>query len=228
MANDPKKAIVKSTRLAVELGIDLQVEIPGILERFRSELIGMVADEYIIAGMPQIVDSAYEKKCTDSIGTNVVVRYIYRGTVFGFNSKLIGIVTKPVKFLIINYPQSIVEHNMRQSERISCIFPGKMKIDTFSFAVNIMDISLTGCKIVMIQPDEYAERELVNLKTKELKTSLTLHLPGDASSTTIEGICKNVIKNPNKYFVGIKFVDLSKIVAGKIRGFVRDANAIQW
>ncbi|MGR3316974.1 MAG: flagellar brake domain-containing protein [Candidatus Anammoxibacter sp.] len=228
MADDPKKAIVKSTRLAVELGIDLQIEIPGVLEKFRSELIGMAPDEYIIARMPQVVDAEYEKKCSDSIGSNVVVRYIYRGTVFGFNAKLIGIVAKPVKFMIINYPKSIVEHNMRQSERISCIFPGKMRIDTFSFAVNIMDISVTGCKIVMIQPDEYAERELANVKTKELKTVLTFNLPGETGATTIDGICKNVIKNPSKYSVGIEFTDMSKVVVGKIRGFVKEANALQW
>lgn len=228
MTNDTNKAIAKSARLAVELGIDLQIEIPGVLSKFRSELIGMLPDEYIIARMPQIVDSKYEKKCVDSIGQNVVIRYIFRGTVFGFKAKLIGIVSKPVKFMIINYPKSIVEHNMRKNERINCIFPGKMKIDAFSVNVNIMDISLSGCKIVIVQPDSYAEKELENIKTMELKTVLTFHLPGEDKVTSIDGVCKNIIRKPSKYRVGIEFANLGKTTVRKISEFIKNANAHQW
>ncbi|MGR3319952.1 MAG: flagellar brake domain-containing protein [Candidatus Anammoxibacter sp.] len=221
-----KKTVIKSTRLAVELGTDLQIEILGVLSRFRSELIGMIPDEYIIVRIPQIVDSEYEKKCRNS-RINVVVRYLYRGTVFGFKSKLKGIVTKPVRFMVIDYPQSIEEYNIRNNERISCIFPGKMKINSFLIHVNIMDISLSGCKVAIIHPDAHTVKQVASIEKEEKETLLMIHLPGEESEMAIDAVCKNVVKNPYKYNIGIQFVNMGKITGQKISKFIKNAKALK-
>ena len=126
-----KEDIIKpqkpSAHLTIRIGTELQLEIKDVSARFRSELLGMEVNKYIIAKMPMIVDDNFEEKCSEFNRPEVVCRYLYEGTVFGFQSHLLKIILQQTRLLFIGYPERVEEQSVRDHERISCMLPCKIK-----------------------------------------------------------------------------------------------------
>ncbi|OPZ60944.1 MAG: hypothetical protein BWY87_00157 [Deltaproteobacteria bacterium ADurb.Bin510] len=50
----------------------------------------------------------------------MIVRYLYNGTVYGFQTKLIEYITSPTKLFFLDYPRIIEHHDLRQEKRFPC------------------------------------------------------------------------------------------------------------
>ncbi len=101
------------------IGIPLHVETEGVSIRTKSTSIGYFSDKYLVIKYPiASVSTATMLK----EGSRITVRYLDKGTVFAFQSDVIGIVSKP-DVLFISYPQRIEQHSLRSAGRVDCHLP---------------------------------------------------------------------------------------------------------
>ncbi len=212
-------------RLAIDIGTELQIELQGAKSRFRSELAGMVPGRFVIAKMPEIVGPNFDENCQRYRGSDVIVRYLYRGTVFGFRAVMVGIISWPARLMFTGYPVKVEECNVRKEGRISCILPGKIQFGTQVFEVSILDLSPSGCQAAIMSPNFDISALAANLSKVE-KLRIMFQLPGESKALVIPALRKNVRGDDFKLGVGVQFVNIGADVKLKINNFIATAMSL--
>ena len=140
--------LMRGRRLSIEPGTLLQIEIGGIKFRFKSELVGLQADEYLIIKTPLVPSDAPFGMIKHKLfrGNDIIVRYLIGGMVYGFQSKLLGAISDPIKLLFLEYPKIVEQHDLRSHERVDCLLPGRLKFKDTELACLVLDISEKGCR----------------------------------------------------------------------------------
>ncbi|MGR3317761.1 MAG: flagellar brake protein [Candidatus Anammoxibacter sp.] len=220
------KAQISSVRLAIDIGTELQLEIVNVSARFKSELIGMETSQYLIAKMPMIVDDSFEEKCSKFKGAEVICRYLYRGTIFGFRSNLLGIISAPARLLFVKYPNEVEEHNVRKNERISCMLPGKIKIGSHILDATVLDLSVSGVLVSVVDNKKEAD-SFVNILTETDELEFLLQLPGEPKALVLPSIRKVVRKDDSRLNIGLQFHDIGDQGRYIISQFIDAAKSLQ-
>ncbi|MGR3178500.1 MAG: PilZ domain-containing protein [Candidatus Anammoxibacter sp.] len=218
MVSVKHKSQASAVRLAIEMGTAMQLQIIGVGTRFKSSLVGMEAGQYLIAKMPMIIDEGFEKRCIKNIGVEVDCNYVYKGSVFGFQSNLLDIILNPAKLIVIRYPLQVSEHNRRSTERLSCILPGKIKLGTNTLDVTIKDLSLTGA-LVSIVEDTKEKTDLITLFARTGMFEFEVLLPRESKAFLIPAACKDSRKNGSVREMGLQFCNVSQDVLFRIDQF---------
>ncbi|MBF0566014.1 MAG: flagellar brake protein [Nitrospirae bacterium] len=190
-------------RLKLEINTKLQISLDGLDVKINSEFVGMAGDQCIIAtfpdtGLPETLDKTLIQ------GTHTIVRYVYDGKVFGFESELLGSITTPVRLLFINYPKVIEKIDLRRQERLSCLLPAKLKVEYNAISGTIIDLSKAGCGFKTKIENVYDEKILLERDDIELE----FLLPGIEDSHLISVNIKNYAKRGNFAFIGIQFTKI--------------------
>lgn len=175
----------------VELGTPLFIELGGMEGRLKSTLVGMEPGSNIMARIPMIPgirDKLYE-------GNRVVVRYVHCGSVYGFESIVLGFVMKPTQIMFISYPKVIEIHNLRKYQRVDCFFPVEIEVGRQRCSGAILDISTGGCRLVA---------ELKNPMELSVGGAIKLHFQL-SGSRPISGIAQNINRDSEKAVVGVAF-----------------------
>ncbi len=132
---------LKYPMLNIGVGTRLQTQFGNKGDEFKiaSVLVGIVPDEYLlirVPAIPGILDKLHQ-------GFSTVVRYVYAGNVYGFNSTIISYTLKPSLIVFIAYPSWIESMNLRQTQRLDCLLPASVQIGMHLCKGVIADISLT-------------------------------------------------------------------------------------
>lgn len=221
------KSVESCSRLSIELGTEMTIEIEGVASRFKSALIGMETNSFVLARTPQIIDGGFEIKCHKFRGSKVVTRYLYRGSVFGFTSKLLGIVSEPIKLIVVEYPKVIEECNLRRHKRLSCLLSAKVKSGNSVFDVTIIDISEAGCQIMIVNPKVVKINMFDSNKSKDEIIHIMVNLPGVHDKFIIPGEIKAVRKDPDKVKIGMQFSEMDKKTKSFLIEFIeKSANVL--
>lgn len=149
--------LMKGRRLSIEPGTLLQIEIGGIEFRFKSELVGLQPDEFLIIKTPLVPSDAPFGMIKHKLfrGNDIIVRYLSGGMVYGFQSKLMGSISDPTKLLFLEYPKIVEQHDLRSHERVDCLLPGRLKFKDTERPCLVLDISEKGCRCrIKNQKDE--------------------------------------------------------------------------
>ena len=128
-------------RLFLELGTSLQLELKGLQLSIKSELIGMEVGKFLIVKMLKM-DGVKIEQMENS---DVLVMYLQKGSILGFHSSVISIVSCPEDMAFIKYPQVIENYNVRSFKRVDCFLPAKFEINHNIVDGAIVDISDNGC-----------------------------------------------------------------------------------
>lgn len=185
----------------MEIGTPIQFKMPGVGFSLQSVLIGMELDEYLIIKIPAQYTNIKHKLIP---GTDIVVRYLYHGTVYGFQTKLIEIISKPVKLLFLEYPKIIEHYDLRSQKRAESLFPASIKIRDKTNNGAIIDVSRNGCRCHIINsrqeslPPAQIDDEIV-LKCK---------FPGVQGDREVFGRIKNIKRSRKELIVGVEFIGL--------------------
>lgn len=135
---------------AVHLGID------GFDGRLKSSLEGILPDEYLILKLPQL-DTYVGQPRHFELESEILVRYVHRGAVWGFRSRVRRVISTPVGLLVIDIPDRIESYDLRQEERVDCLLPGKIQLEKRSKNGAVVDLSQNGCRpwtiTTICQPD---------------------------------------------------------------------------
>ncbi len=220
------KAAQKSDKLLIDIGTELNIEFKELESRFKSSLLGIVPSKYVIAQIPEIISNDFVVKCNRKKGGDVVVRYLYDGSVYGFKSKYIGITPDPINLMILQYPNEIEACNIRKDERVNCILPGKLKIGEDVQDVSILDLSASGCQVAIINSDVDLERIGSELSAND-RLQLLVQVPGEGKGLIMNAIHKNVRRDNLRLSVGVQFSKLMVEIRKKIDKFIVTAKEIQ-
>ena len=200
----------------MELGTQLQIEIDGVDFNFKSTLIGIEPDKYLIINAP--VTSPYGSiKHKYFRGNKIIVRYLYKGTVFGFQSELVKDIYTPLKLLFVKYPEIIEEHNLRSRERIDCFLPIKIKIKSEERDGVIIDINKGGC--CCVSKEAVKDKELLSVEIDD-QVTLRCQFPQIEGEQVILGKVKSIRRDKKQMTLGIMFHEIEREIKDIIDQYV--------
>lgn len=200
----------------VDFGTELQLEIGGVDPRLRSIFVGMERGRFIVVRTPTMSElGGIEVKLFG--GNRVVVRFVYSGTVFGFETSIIEAVSSPFRLLYLAYPKVVNERNIRSNRRVNTTLPAKLGSGENTCDGTVTDISITGCQFETRTgriPDSLGARVGSDI-------DITLQLPGVAGEFQITGQIKNIRKEGKNTELGVAFGDLEENVQLAIDEYVK-------
>ena len=193
-------SIRSGLRLAIELGIEVSIDSPRVSGRFRSELVGMLPGRYLILSEPvKPVVGPYRAEYRD--GDSVVVRYLFRGSVFGFRSFVLSALTHPDRLLFVGYPTQVEEHNIRAEQRLECLIPVLIAFpDGTQVKATMADVSSVGCQVRVLGPEVAGKQPERGDAVK-----IRCRLPGVEEDQIILGEIKRLIDDGDRLGIGVAF-----------------------
>ncbi len=203
--------------LTIPPGTQVQIEIQGIVPKLKSQSGGFLPEDCLIfkypstPGLGPIVHKLYK-------GNKIVVGYVDKGSVFGFQSEILGYTTEPVKLIFVAYPTVIARHSLRKGKRVFCSLLAEVDVDGQKFEGLITDISGTGCCLTITA--QSAEQSLPGMRINQ-DFPIFLQLPGIETPVEIVGRVKNFQREAQRISIGTLFHDdLDPAVMNGIMNFV--------
>ena len=203
-------------RVEGDFGTEMQLEIDGVASRLRTQLIGVDGDRCLIVKTPTMsqIGGINVKLFA---GNRVVVRYIFRGSVYGFETAIIEAITSPLRLLFLAYPKVVTVRNIRSNPRVSTTLPASLKAGEATIECTVTDISVSGCQLEF-RRDKLPEGVGLDV---ESEVDLTLKLPGIADDFKLRGRLKSQRKDERKLEAGISFGELEDSVQLAIDSYVK-------
>ncbi len=205
-------------RLAVDIGTPMVAEIQGLDVKIKCPLVGMQPGEFLILRPPK--SYAY-KLFHVGKSPRAVVRYIYNGRVFGFESALLGAILDPLGLIFLGYPKQVSEHNLRAAPRLECHLPAKAALNDIEVGGTIQDISPTGClfrlKTALLPTAPSSAPAL------EMNIRIDLHLPDQSDTLALHGKIKNIEQDAHRIDLGVAFKDIGEAARLQISRYLADA-----
>jgi len=200
-------------RISLEIGIPIQLQLEGVSFPLQSILVGMEIESYLILKIPAQFANIKHKLVP---GTDIIVRYIYQGIVFGFQTKLIEVISRPVKLLFLEYPKIIEHHDLRSQKRAHSIFPTVIKIKDKTNNGAIIDISINGCRCHILA----SQREQLPPAQIDDEIKLLCKFPGIQGDHEVLGIIRNIKKSRKELILGVEFMVLEQEVHNHISRYI--------
>lgn len=205
-------------RLPIAVGSEILVEFVNLNLRIKSVLVGLDHEQFILAKISQ----------NDLIGTfrseairvtPVIVRYLYKGIVYGFNTETINIVSSPEKLLFFAYPKKIDETRPLASDRLECRLPGVTMLGNEIVEMLVVDISKDGCLCVIKAAGAKGEA-LCKLIQVNKPIEVKMQLPATQEKLAVAGRVRNMSKGADRITVGVMFDEAGGEVKAKIAAFI--------
>ncbi len=204
----------------MEIGITFRIEIAGDEESISCVLIGIENGKYLIIRTPPLhaLDNASYPLTRDK---NIYVKYVYKGTIFGFQSKVIDSIYEPFKLLFIEYPEKIESYDFRGNKRVECYLPAFIRIADRRIEGSITDISRAGC-LYEIKTSELDKCKNLFESNKEI--DIVFQLPGIKEALSANAKQRSTKTDKSKASIGIEFVYMENKDKTKLFGFLSKAN----
>lgn len=203
--------------LPVTIGTELLAEFQDFSLRTRSELIGMKKGQYLVISTEHDMPGMRADALRD---TTVIIRYLYKGSVFGFRTKVLSLIHSPDRLVFLQYPEKIEEFRVRASQRYECILPAMTIVDGVEGETVVVDISPDGCKCtVKVSGLKDAEKFYKSMDINS-EAALRVQLPGSTESYEITGSIKNMSKDSDRMAFGLCFGPLKTDIKRKLDEFI--------
>lgn len=188
-------------RICMEIGTPIQFKMEGVGFSLQSIIVGMDLDEYLIIKIPAQYTNIKHKLVQ---GVDIVVRYLYQGTVYGFQTKLIEIISRPVKLLFLEYPKIIEHYDLRSQKRAESLFPAAIRIKDKTNHGAIIDVSKNGCRCHILN----SKQETLPPVQIDDEIVLKCKFPGVQGDREVFGKVKNIKRSRKELIVGVEFLGL--------------------
>lgn len=185
----------ETTRPSFMVGLDVFLDIKngGDVIKTRCNVVGWVADDYILVTAPvasrQLVDL--------QPGESVVMRYLLDGIVYGFSSTLVRRIISPSHLWAVQYPRTIEWRCLRQHARLHALIPAVVNDQQQARDALILDISEGGALLSLREGAEpVAMGEMVKLR---------FQLPNGQEVDDLEAKVRNLHMTSRIGQVGVQF-----------------------
>jgi hypothetical protein len=200
--------------LMIDSGTKLHIKIEGISSIPISSLfVGMEVDEYIAIKPPAPFTSIKHKIFP---GSQFVIRYLFKGAIYAFQTKVIDMISKPIRLVFMEYPKMVADRNIRSSKRTRAFIPAILKNEVHRRDVVITDISKKGCRIQFLN----SGKERHTLPRKDDQVTLNCQFPGVEGERQVLGTIRNFEKKKDYLTFGVEFTDVSKDFQSIIAGYI--------
>jgi c-di-GMP-binding flagellar brake protein YcgR len=204
--------VLRGKILNISLGTQMQIQLGGMDGPFKSSLVGMVRENFLMIQLPMM--TGILNKLNE--GNRVTARYIYSGSIYGFHSAILAFITKPSPLLFLTYPKIIEILDLRKCKRVDCFFPANAKIQEVEHKGLILDISTGGCKFSI---DTSSDARIPHIEVGEI-INLSFQLIGTSEAQTVFGKVRTTSRDQRKVVVGIQFDALDSEMAKSIEALI--------
>lgn len=140
---DSKVSKVPGVKISVDVGKDVVVRIPGETQSYRGRVVGYDPYEYIIISVR--LPARTSRTLAD--GGQIILKYLHRGTVYGFKTYSLGATRSPAPLVFVEYPNIIEKIELRRESRREVNIDGELYTQEGRHECLIVNLSTTGCKI---------------------------------------------------------------------------------
>jgi hypothetical protein len=192
----------KSEGIYIDIGTQIYLEIDGVDFSVSSIFVGLLKDEFMIITLPKKFKSVKNKLYP---GSRMVVKYLFNGSVYAFQTSVMEIIDKPIRAIALEYPRVVQKRELRGSKRNIVVIPSRVEARKTDFYVVVFDISKHGCRF------KYTDDKF---KKPALRPgdSLNLHckFPGVADENLVKAKVMNVSRTQGQLSIGVEFIDIGK------------------
>lgn len=195
--------VMRDENFCLEIGIKLLIDFDNLDLSFRSSLVGTEPGKYLLIKAP----GPLGPKDYDRIkAENLIIKTLYKGTIYVFRSRLIAIISKPSRLMFIEYPQKIEHHELRAHKRFKCSIVTQAQVNDAERGGVIENISEGGCLCVLETfPREKNKAKSLAASLKEGTIPFRCRFPGNEGEVSFVGEVRNARKKKDEIAVGIKF-----------------------
>lgn len=192
----------KSEGIYIDIGTQVYLEITGVNFSVTSVFIGMLKDEFMIITLPKRYKTVQNKLFA---GNKIVIKYLFDGSVFAFQTSVIETITNPIRALALEYPKVIQKRELRIVKRNSVVIPGRVEAKKSEFPIVVFDISKNGLRF------KYNDNKPNSMALKEDDlVRVYCQFPGMTEEVGALSIVRNVRREQGQLSIGIEYQNISK------------------
>jgi c-di-GMP-binding flagellar brake protein YcgR len=213
MATNEILVLDEKNQIDIAFGNKLFIEMKTVKCSINSFFVGMIANKYIIITPPSPMQKIKHKLFKDNA---LIIKYLYKGTIYAFQTKIIDFVNDPVKLLVLQYPKFVQNRELRSRKRVICAIPVTAidKKNKTDITAVIKDISTKGCCFI------FNAKNYSNNFNKNQKIKLFIKFPGIDGKKEFLGEIKNISKIQNEIDIGVKFIDITEKMKNYITQYI--------
>ncbi len=202
----------KSEGIYIDIGTKVYLEIDGVNFSVTSIFIGLLKDEFMMVTFPKRYKSVKNKLFN---GNKMVVKYLYEGSVFAFQTSVIETITNPIRAIAVEYPKVVQERELRVVKRNNVVIPGRIEAKKTEFPTVVFDLSKNGCRF------KYNENKSDFAPLREGDV-LRIHcqFPGITDEVGCMACVRNVSRERGQLSIGAEFEDITKTFMDPLMHFL--------
>lgn len=191
----------KNEGIFIDIGTTVYLEIDGVNFSVTSIFIGLLKDEFLMITFPKRYKSVKNKLFN---GNKMVVKYLFDGSVYAFQTNVIETITDPIRAIALDYPKVVQQRELRVVKRNNVIIPGRVEAKKTEFQAVVFDISKNGCRF------KYNENKgnFAPLREGDI-LRLYCQFPGHADEIGCMACVRNVAREKGQLSVGAEFTDIT-------------------
>ncbi len=190
----------KSEGIYIDIGTWVYLEIDGVSFSVTSIFIGLLKDEFMMVTFPKRYKSVKNKLF---VGSKMVVKYLYDGSVYAFQTAVIETITNPIRAIAIEYPKVVQKRELRVVKRNNVIIPGRVEAKRTEFNAVVFDMSKHGCRF------KYRENKAHFAPLREGDIfRLYCQFPGISDEIGCMACVRNVSREQGQFSIGAEFEDM--------------------
>lgn len=200
-ANNAKVTRIPGVQLDVIPGKEVIIRLPGGRQSYRGKIVGFDPYDYIIAKvrLPQDVRQSL------SFGGELILKYVHKGTVYGFRSPVLTAISSPAPLVLFGYPDVIERLALRRTSRMSCNIDALLHTTDDEVECMVVNVSETGCKVSA----RAGTRDMLQQAKVDDALIVAMNL-GNAGTLKVAVAVKNITLEKGIINMGCMFLDISK------------------
>lgn len=203
----------RGMRLTVELGSQVMIEFEGVEERFKSILVGMEAQAYLIIRV--LSGAGVEGQVRK--GNRVIAGYVSLGTVYGFQSTVLGHIDEPFPLLFLTYPDAVEIKDLRDKPRVRSHIPATAEVSEREFKGLVLDISTSGCRF---STKTLPAKDPVQTSMGD-EIALSLALLGVETQRSLCGKVRMLNQDREMTTIGVEFGELDSETESSLESYIQ-------
>lgn len=207
----PQRTRSSGMKLDIQLGTRMLLSINGTEDKHGTELVGLVPYEYLIFKMPMV--PGVRTRLVP--GESLTMRFLYQGTIIGFRTYIIALISKPGALVFVEYPDSLEQYELRSHKRLKCLIPAEVHCAHGVQRGAIVDLSAGGCKICLDIKRTDPFHSITAQDMLVLKANLFA-----GGESTLSCVCRNVETERSSLILGMSFSNMDKDEVQRLREYI--------
>ena len=135
--------IVPAGDLTYLCGLTISTQFEKDKTKYYCKCRGTSHSKFIILQQPALI----ENKNSILSGRQVILRYVYNGTVLGFKTNIVQTIVAPFRLIFVDYPEEIERYSLRTCERADVVIHAQFSIFDKVIRTVMKDLSCNGCRM---------------------------------------------------------------------------------